>query len=366
MCIIAGYSGNKPAAPILIEMMKKQEYIDGGLSTGIATIHEGKLYVRKVVGDVETLLRETDALDLPGTTGIMHSRTGADSVAHAHPFTSNDENIALITNGTTGEANCDAFYERANEIMAHFYNKGYNIKTAYTVNEGTGKKTKLPNGQSYMFTEPYLFIIEEALEGCPEKDLKREIAKATRKAINTLPRAFVTANIHAKIPDTITIGNVTRPVSIGFGDGETYFASVAIAFPDDIQKRPIIHLPPTCTAQVTPNGLEIISTSIENARVEQIDYRIAASIRTRMEELLLGRRDDPLSIYDMPFWTDWADVWTEPYRDSIFDSGKGYLKPYAAILYECFWSFHKEGRLRMTLGRKTKKPDEKITRFWIE
>ena len=66
MCVIAGYSGNKRAAPILIEMMRKTEYIDGGLSTGIATIHEGKLYVRKVLGDTDMLVRETDALDLPG------------------------------------------------------------------------------------------------------------------------------------------------------------------------------------------------------------------------------------------------------------------------------------------------------------
>ena len=50
MCIIAGYSGNQNAAPILIEMMKKEEYIDGGLSTGIATIHEGKLYYAKAKG----------------------------------------------------------------------------------------------------------------------------------------------------------------------------------------------------------------------------------------------------------------------------------------------------------------------------
>ena len=366
MCIIAGYSGNKPAAPILIEMMKKQEYIDGGLSTGIATIHEGKLYIRKVVGDVDTLLRETDALDLPGTTGIMHSRTGGDSVEHAHPFISNDGNIARITNGTTGEAKCDAFFNRANEVMAHFYEKGYKIRTATPVPEGVKKSALLPNGQSYMFTEPYLFIIEEALENCPEENLKKEIANATREAINTLPRAFVTANVHAKIPDTITIGNVTRPVSVGFGDGETFFATVPIALPENIQKRPIIHLPPTSVAQVTPSGLEILSTSIENARVEQIDYRIAASIRTRMEELLLGKKDSPVSIYDMPFWTDWADVWTEPYRDSVFDSGKGYLKPYAAIIYESLWSFHKEGRLHMTLGPKTKKPDEKIAKFWID
>lgn len=30
MCVIAGYSGNRRAAPILIEMMKKIEYYDGG------------------------------------------------------------------------------------------------------------------------------------------------------------------------------------------------------------------------------------------------------------------------------------------------------------------------------------------------
>ena len=95
MCIIAGYSGNKPAAPILIEMLKKVEYVDGGLSTGIATIHEGKLYWRKVVGDVDTLLSETDALSLPGTTGIIHSRTGGNHVEHAHPFISDDEKLAL-------------------------------------------------------------------------------------------------------------------------------------------------------------------------------------------------------------------------------------------------------------------------------
>ena len=49
MCNIAGYTGSRRAAPILLEMIKKQEYIDGSLSTGIATIHEGKLYTAKVL-----------------------------------------------------------------------------------------------------------------------------------------------------------------------------------------------------------------------------------------------------------------------------------------------------------------------------
>ena len=51
MCVIAGYAGNRPAAPILVDMLRKEQFFDGGLSTGIATIHEGKLYTAKVLGD---------------------------------------------------------------------------------------------------------------------------------------------------------------------------------------------------------------------------------------------------------------------------------------------------------------------------
>ena len=65
MCNIAGYIGNRRAAPIRIEMLRRQEIYDGGLATGIATVHEGKLYMRKVAGNLDELLRDTDAIDLP-------------------------------------------------------------------------------------------------------------------------------------------------------------------------------------------------------------------------------------------------------------------------------------------------------------
>ena len=120
MCIIAGYTGKRAAAPILIEMLKKTEYIDGGLSTGIATIHEGKLYMRKVVGDVDTLLRETDVLSLPGTTGIIHSRTAGDHVETAHPFLSDDGELALVSNGTSWGCANEAFFEAENKRMNEF------------------------------------------------------------------------------------------------------------------------------------------------------------------------------------------------------------------------------------------------------
>ena len=95
MCNIAGYVGDRRAAPILIEMMKREEGFDAGHYTGIATISEGRIHCAKVVGDVRRLLETTNAMDLPGNIGVIHGRTpGFGGRSWAHPFLSNDERIA--------------------------------------------------------------------------------------------------------------------------------------------------------------------------------------------------------------------------------------------------------------------------------
>ena len=76
MCNIAGYAGTRQAAPILLDMIRAQEPYDGDMATGVATIHEGKLYYKKVVGNVETFLKTFDPEELPGTLGIAHTRPG--------------------------------------------------------------------------------------------------------------------------------------------------------------------------------------------------------------------------------------------------------------------------------------------------
>ena len=101
MCVIAGYAGNKPAAPILVDMLRKQQFFDGSLSTGIATIHEGKLYWKKVLGDVDEFLKQVDLSELPGTIGIAHSRPDNNYVEFAHPYVSNNGKVAVVSNGTT-------------------------------------------------------------------------------------------------------------------------------------------------------------------------------------------------------------------------------------------------------------------------
>ena len=369
MCIIAGYTGNKPAAPILIEMLKKTEYIDGGLSTGIATIHEGKLYMRKVVGDVDTLIRETDALSLPGTTGIIHSRTGGNHVEHAHPFLSSDEKLALVLNGTTWGGGTPEFYEAKNKIMNEYLDNGIRIRSAISKPDPEMKVGRiLKNGYTYHDSEPYALMIGEKVKNSKKENLAKDLAKAAKEVLEDFPIDIITATVHQDLPDTITLGTVTRPMSIALGDGEAYMCTTPLGLPEFLHKSSIIFLQPTTVAQLTPDGLNIRSTSFKYSRVEQIDFRIAKEIRLELEKYLKVGRENAIDLYDIPFYTDWDKVWSKPMVDSKYALENSRLKPVGSILYEGLWSFYKEGRLKYELGTRVTKTgaEKKIVKFWLE
>ena len=147
MCNIAGYAGDQQAAPILLEMLRKQEPYDGDMSTGVATIHEGKLYYQKVVGNVENFLKHVDLSLLPGTIGIAHTRPGGGTgqLAH-HPFISMDERTALITNGTTPKTKYCEKWDEGVQLLAE---KGYQF-----LHEGTKEQTQSPKLKSGHYVNP--------------------------------------------------------------------------------------------------------------------------------------------------------------------------------------------------------------------
>lgn len=359
MCTIAGYVGSKQAAPLLVEMMRKEEFMDGGRSTGIATVHNGKIYSAKVTGDLDELIRTYDVEKFPGTVGIIHSRTSDNLVTHAHPFFSEDGELALVENGTNREVSCPAFWERSDSIMKYFFDKGVKIDSAYHNDKA---KNKLPDGRSYHYIEPYALMIGEMIKGKREDELGSEIPKAIAKALSILPDDTVFLTVHAKLDNTITLGNMSRPMTCGFGDGEVYLATSAMAFPKEVQRGSIISVPPTTVAQATPEGLKILSDKIEGTRVEQVDYRIAAYIRGEMEKLL---REKHVGVPEMPCYTDWRGVWSKPYTEcEEFAPENVLFKPYAAILYECLWSFYKEGRLHSAV--EINERGKRVQRFWLD
>ncbi len=363
MCMIAGYAGPNRAAPILIEMMRRQQYFDGGRSTGIATIHEGKLYTAKFNGNLDRFLEETDGADLPGNVGIMHSRTGDNLRSHAHPFTSQDEKLAIVTNGTKRDVDLAQYYEVANAIMADFYNRGFTIKTAYDAEPKDGPAERLPDGRGYMGAEPVALMVGDYVASHPELPTAQALLEGFHQYLSTLPRDMITMGVHADLPDTITIATITRPMHWAHTDDASYLATCPIAMPDEVQARGVLPLPACSISQVTPKGLFISSLRPEGVKTEQIDMRIAKEFYTRIEALLVGQKDEPLSIYDFHSYTDWRDIWHEPLVDCRFGKEDGLLKPSAAASFLTLWNFYKEGRLHMVLGERKGFP---IMKFWLD
>ena len=74
MCGIIGYVGNKAAAPILLEGLRRLEY-RGYDSAGIATLVDGNIERRRAKGKLGNLAAVLDRAPLSGTTLNLNSES---------------------------------------------------------------------------------------------------------------------------------------------------------------------------------------------------------------------------------------------------------------------------------------------------
>jgi glutamine---fructose-6-phosphate transaminase (isomerizing) len=104
MCgIIAGIS-DEDIAPLLLEGLGRVEY-RGYDSAGVATLHNGKISVKKDVGRVSELEARYEVSRMKGRVGIAHTRWathGGVSQRNAHPHISCRGIVAIVHNGIIG------------------------------------------------------------------------------------------------------------------------------------------------------------------------------------------------------------------------------------------------------------------------
>ena len=99
MCGIVGVIGARPAAPLLLEALRRLEY-RGYDSAGIATLVNGQIERRRAEGKLGNLAAVLDRTPLPGTTGIGHTRWathGAPTESNAHPH--GTARVVVVHNG---------------------------------------------------------------------------------------------------------------------------------------------------------------------------------------------------------------------------------------------------------------------------
>jgi glucosamine--fructose-6-phosphate aminotransferase (isomerizing) len=195
MCGIVGMLGREPVAAHLVDALKRLEY-RGYDSAGVATLEQGKLARRRAQGKLKTLEAKLEREPLQGHSGIGHTRWathGKPSESNAHPHAT--ERVAVVHNGIIenfrelreklAKAGCKFASDTDTEVVAHL-------------------------------------VTEEMKAG-------KTPAAAVAAALKQLRGAFALAFLFAGEDDLMIGARKGAPLAVGYGSGEMYLGSDAIA-----------------------------------------------------------------------------------------------------------------------------------------
>jgi len=274
MCGIVGIVGNTPVAQRLFEGLQRLEY-RGYDSAGICTIEDGRLERRRAEGKLQNLGRELSAHPLGGSIGIAHTRWathGAPTVGNAHPHIAGG--VALVHNGII-----ENFKPLRDELIAD----GHTF-------------------QSETDSEVVAHLVARELE----RGSSPEEAVAT-----ILPRligAFAIAFLFGDYPDLIIGARMGAPLTVGYGDGENYLGSDALALAPWTQRIAYLEegdwavVRRECIAifdrQNRPVERQVVQSGASSAPIEKGNYRHYMQKEIFEQPVVVA---DSLSSYIRPF-----------------------------------------------------------------
>ncbi|WP_439367392.1 glutamine--fructose-6-phosphate transaminase (isomerizing) [Bradyrhizobium sp. DASA03005] len=195
MCGIVGILGREPVAEQLVDSLKRLEY-RGYDSAGVATLEGKHLERRRAEGKLKNLEKRLEAEPLKGTTGIGHTRWathGKPTVNNAHPHAT--ERVAVVHNG---------IIENFRELREELEKKGTVFHTETD-------------------TEIVLHLVDDLLTR------GNKPVEAVKLTLARLRGAFALGFIFAGDNDLMIGARNGPPLAIGYGDGEMYLGSDAIA-----------------------------------------------------------------------------------------------------------------------------------------
>jgi glucosamine--fructose-6-phosphate aminotransferase (isomerizing) len=195
MCGIIGVIGSRPAAPLVVDALRRLEY-RGYDSAGVATLVNGHIERRRAEGKLGNLAGVLERTPLPGTTGIGHTRWathGAPTEGNAHPH--GTSRVSVVHNG---------IIENHAELRAELESEGQEFSTETDT---------------------------ETVAQLVDLNLRRGLdpVAAAGAAFKRLQGAYALAMIFAGHPELIVGAQNGAPLAVGFGDNEMYVGSDALA-----------------------------------------------------------------------------------------------------------------------------------------
>jgi glucosamine--fructose-6-phosphate aminotransferase (isomerizing) len=241
MCGIVGIVGKSEVAQRLFDGLKRLEY-RGYDSAGICTIDHGELARRRAEGKLDNLARELSRDPLGGTIGIAHTRWathGAPTVDNAHPHIVGP--VAIVHNGII-----ENFKPLREELIAD--GRKFNSETD---------------------TEVVAHLVAREVEGGASPQ------DAVATVLPRLQGAFAIAFLFRDHPDLIIGARMGAPLTVGYGDGENYLGSDALAVAPWTQR--ISYLDEGDWAIIRRNRIEIFDRENEPVEREIVESGASAA-----------------------------------------------------------------------------------------
>ena len=192
MCGIVGFVGSSNAKEKIIDGLKRLEY-RGYDSAGIALPIDGKIQIRKHVGEIKNLEKIIGEPEFDSNIGIGHTRWathGAPSDVNSHPHGNMDNSIAIVHNGIIEN------YQEIKEWLIKEYGIVFKSETD---------------------SEVIAHLIGIFYNG--------DLLEAVNKAVEEMRGAYAVCAIAADEPDKMVAVRKDAPLVAGIGKGFNFIAS---------------------------------------------------------------------------------------------------------------------------------------------
>jgi len=234
MCGIIGYTGEREAAPLLLDGLQRLEY-RGYDSAGIATMDGGEIRITKAAGKLSILRAGLEGAYSAGTAGIGHTRWathGKPTDDNAHPHCDCRGDVVVIHNGIV-----ENYLELRRELKA----RGHDLR-------------------SETDTEVVPHLVETAM------DEGADLLTALRRTIGRLRGAHAIVVMSSREPGAIVAARVGNAggVVVGYGRGEMFVSSdLAAVLPETsdvafLNDGEIARVTPAGAAYVTADGAPLM------------------------------------------------------------------------------------------------------------
>ena len=256
MCGIVGYTGNRQAAPILLNGLFKLEY-RGYDSAGICIQNNDTLQVEKSQGRIQILCDQTqNGASVPGLTGIGHTRWathGAPSDINSHPHLSGSGKIAVVHNG---------IIENEAVLRQQLERKGVSF-----CSETDSEVVANLIGFYY--------------------DLCGDFIASVRQAVARIRGSYALGILCADVPGSIVAVKKDSPLVVGFGDKENFIASDVTAILE--HTRQVSYLEDGEMAVLDCLGVRFFDAAGDpvEKKKERIDWEVAAAERCGFAHFML-------------------------------------------------------------------------------